>query len=93
MIVPAGHILVTGYVPTAEIVFQSDVPMSVADVKEKITQFTSIGSGQAYPLPVGNWKDGRFHLWDGRHRFVASLMLCRRTMLVAWIEPLKQPPQ
>lgn len=86
MIIKSGQILKSGYVPTNEIVFQNDVPMAVASVKEKIDQFTSIGDNQAYPLPLGKWIDDKFHLWDGRHRYIASLMLGRKTMLVAWVE-------
>lgn len=90
MIVPPGHIVVTGYVPTAEIVFPCDheAPMSVADLKEKVDRQSHIGKGEAYPVPIGKWKDGRFHLWDGRHRYIAALMLGRRHMLVGWVEAL-----
>lgn len=85
MIIPEGHILVTGYVPTNEIVFHSECVMSVTDVKEKITQQTHIRGGTAYPVPIGDWRDGRFHLWDGRHRYIAALLLNRKTMLVGWV--------
>lgn len=87
VIVPAGHIVVSGHVRTKEIVFPDHcAPMAIASVKEKIDQFTHIKTGEAYPLPLGAWQDGRFHLWDGRHRYIAALMLARETMLVAWIE-------
>jgi len=87
MIIPAGQVLKTGYVRTADVVFpMTGAAMSITEVKEKITQFTAIKEAQAYPLPVGRWEGGRFLLWDGRHRYIASLMLGREKMLVAWLE-------
>lgn len=88
MIIPAGHVLKSAYLPLLEIVFPlNGAPMAIASVKEKIDHYSSIGPGQTYPLPIGKWVDGRFHLWDGRHRYIASLMMGRSTMLVGWVEP------
>lgn len=88
MVIPEGHKIVTGFVPTNDVVFPLDGgPMAVAAVEEKVRRFTSIRGGQSYPVPVGRWRDGRFHLEDGRHTYIASLMLGRKTMLVAWVEP------
>jgi hypothetical protein len=90
VIIPAGHILKSGYVNTSEIVFphhHAD-PMAVAAVEDKVRQYTSIKEGSAYPLPIIEWIDGKPVLKDGRHRYIASLMLGRKTMLVAWVEPV-----
>lgn len=87
MIVPAGHVIRSAHVPTADIEFPMDGgPMAVASVEEKVRMFTGMGDGEPYPLPVGSWRGDRFRLWDGRHRYIASLMLGRATMLVCWTE-------
>lgn len=88
MIVPAGHILKSAYVRTADIVFPLDPikPMAVASVEAKIKGYTGHPDVEFYPLPVVRWVEDRPHLWDGRHRYIASLMLGRETMLVCWTE-------
>jgi hypothetical protein len=86
MHIPKGHILKSAYIPIEDIVFTCDVPMGVEGVRDKINQWLSHKEGQSYPLPVGEWKDGKLHLWDGRHRYIAALMLARKSMLIAWVE-------
>lgn len=91
MIIPAGHVVRSGYVPTGEIVFPLDgQTMALASVEAKIRDLTGNPGREFYPLPVGQWVEGRFHLWDGRHRYIAALMTGKPRMLVCWTEPAGQ---
>jgi len=83
MITPTGQLLVTAYVPLADIVFQNDVPMSCLEVQRKVDEYVRIGPNHPEPLMV-EWRGDRPHLLDGRHRYIAALMLGRRVALVGW---------
>jgi len=87
MIIPAGHILKSGYVRTTDIVFpMTGATMAIASLEEPMRRASHIGSGTSYPLPVVKWIEGKPHLWDGRHRYIVALMTGREFMLVAWVE-------
>lgn len=87
MIIPPGHIIRSGYVPTGDIVFPlTGATMAPASVREKIDMYSAIKDQEAYPLPIVRWVDGKPVLMDGRHRYLAHLMLSRPQMLVAWTE-------
>jgi hypothetical protein len=45
-----------------------------------------LGSQQRWPCPVGHWEGERFVITDGRHQYVAALMLGLEFLLVAWTE-------
>jgi hypothetical protein len=88
MMIDEGHVMRSAYVKTAEIVFpMGGRPMAVASVEEKVRRASAYPGREFYPLPVGKWVERRFHLWDGRHRYIAALMLGQETMLVCWTEP------
>ena len=57
-----------------------------AEVERAYRRQLELGDEQGWPPPTGYWRDdGRFVLTDGRHRYVAALMLGVEYMLVAWV--------
>lgn len=64
--------------------------MAVGDVAAAFQRLLQIGAAAAWPPPNGHWdgdeRTGRFVIEDGRHEFVASLMLGRERIFVAWID-------
>lgn len=65
----------------------SRVRMAPEAVKESARRLVNIGPDHAaWPPIVGSWgKDGRFIVWDGRHEYLAALMLGRERLFVGWI--------
>lgn len=90
MSVPQGHKVVTGYVDTFNVTLACRASMAVGDVSNSYQKLLQMGSNQPWPCPNGMWKpDGKFEIHDGRHEYVASLMLGKSHILVAWIEECK----
>jgi len=87
MSVPVGHKVVTGYVDCWKVILSCRAPMSVGDVSAAHNKLLQMGGEQPWPCPNGVWKDDVFHIHDGRHQYIASLMLGMSHILVAWIEP------
>lgn len=85
--VAAGHVVETAYVPTEEIVIHArGHQLSPAAVERAYCRQLELGDDQVWPPLTGYWRgDGRFVLTDGRHRFVAALMLGMEHLLVAWL--------
>lgn len=86
MRVPPGHVVRTGYVPVAVVRLACSERMAVGDVEAAYRRRLSIAPAQPWPPPVGTWERERFVIADGRHDFVAALMLGFETVLVAWLE-------
>lgn len=90
--VPAGHVVRTAYVPAHRIRLASDARMAVGDVEAAYRRRLQLGGDQPWPPPVGAWEadpdDGarQFVIHDGRHEYVAAVMLGYRTIFVAWVE-------
>jgi hypothetical protein len=59
--------------------------MAVGDVEAKYRQLLCQGDAAVWPPITGTWSGSRFSVSDGRHQFIASLMLGREKVLVAWI--------
>jgi hypothetical protein len=88
--VPAGHVVATGYVAIQDVVCRVDPShqLNPAAVERSYREQLASDGAQAWPPPTGHWRDdGRFVLTDGRHRYVASLMLGMTHLLVAWLRP------
>jgi hypothetical protein len=87
--VPPGHLVATGYVPVVDVVCLVDAghQLDPAAVERSYReQLAATDGAQAWPPPTGYWRDdGRFVLTDGRHRYVAALMLGTKHLLVAWL--------
>lgn len=76
-------------------------PISPEAVEKKFRRLLNIGDCAAWPPIVGHWEGERFLIDDGRHDFLASLMLGREKVFVCWLQdhplqpnvPAASPPQ
>jgi hypothetical protein len=63
--------------------------MSIGDVKVAYERLLQLGDSAAWPPPNGEWEgeegNSRFVIFDGRHEYIASQMLGRELILVAWL--------
>jgi hypothetical protein len=85
--VPAGALVRTGYVEVHRVRLACRDRMAIGDVEAAYRKRLQLGSDQPWPPPVGDWEDETFCIHDGRHEYVAALMLGCTHVLVAWIEP------
>jgi hypothetical protein len=86
--VAAGHVVQTGYVDVHDVVVyaRGGHHLSPAAVERAYCRQLELGDDQAWPPLTGYWRDdGRFVLTDGRHRFIAAVMLGVEYVLVAWL--------
>ena len=86
--VAAGHVVQTGYVDVHEVVVyaRGGHQLSPATVERAYCRQLELGNDQAWPPLTGYWRDdGRFVQTDGRHRFIAAVMLGVEYVLVAWL--------
>lgn len=63
--------------------------MSPEAVEKKFRMLLSMGDCAHWPPIVGHWEDDRFVVCDGRHEYLASLMLGRDRLFVAWLEEVQ----
>lgn len=84
--VPPGAIVKTGYVPIEDVILACRERMGIGDVDRAYQKRLQLGDHQAWPPPRGHWHGKRFVVEDGRHEFVAALMLGCAALLVAWVE-------
>lgn len=84
--VPPGHRVVTGYVHIDQIKIACRSRMAVGDVETAYRRQLALGDHQAFPCPNGRWDGDRFAIHDGRHAYVAALMIGITHLLVAWTE-------
>lgn len=90
--VPAGCIVLTGYVPVHRVRLGCRDRMAVGDVETAYRKRLQLGAAQEWPPPRGRWEnddtDGarQFVIEDGRHAYVAALMCGLDFLLVAWVE-------
>jgi hypothetical protein len=61
-------------------------PMSPEAVEKKFRRLLNIGDCAPWPPVVGHWEDGRFLVDDGRHDYLAALMIGRDKLFVCWLE-------
>lgn len=61
--------------------------MAVGDVAAKFQRRLALGDAQPWPAITGYWSvaDQRFVILDGRHEWVAAVMLGHEKVLVSWI--------
>ena len=90
LVVPPGQRVATGYVPVDQVRLACHDRMAVGDVERPYQRRIQLAPAQPWPPPVGAWKgEGeqlRFVIEDGRHDYVAALMLGYEWILVAWLE-------
>lgn len=95
VIVPPGKVMRTGYVSVFDCVLACRERMAVGDVDRAFQKLLQLGDKSQWPCPNGRWRhdvDGKGGNWevfvieDGRHEWMASVMLGRTHLLVAWME-------
>lgn len=84
--VPAGKVVKTGYVDVFACRLACRDRMAVGDVSAAYQKLLQCGPDQPFPCPNGFWQQNSFIIQDGRHAYVAALMLGWSHLLVAWIE-------
>ena len=87
--VPNGAVIRTGYVDVFLCRLACRERMAVGDVNGAYQRRIQLGDRQPWPCPRGHWQDGVFVIVDGRHEWVAAVMLGLSHILVAWIEEVQ----
>jgi hypothetical protein len=67
------------------------MPMSPEAVEKKFRRLLSLGDCAPWPPVVGHCEDGRFFVCDGRHDYLAALMIGRTKLFVCWLETVPEP--
>lgn len=88
--VPQGMTVHTGYVEVFNIRLGCRERMAVGDVAGAFHKLLQLGGDQPFPCPNGYWDGTTFVLQDGRHQWVASVMLGLTHILVAWLDDNKE---
>lgn len=90
MLVPAGCVVRTGYVSVWDCRLACRDRMAVGDVGAAYQRVIQLGEASSWPCPRGYWEEDegrqRFVVVDGRHEWVASVMIGKDHVLVAWME-------
>ena len=86
ILVPPGKRVVVDYVHRDSIILGCKDPMAIGDVNEKYQLIKQNAPNAIYPTPVGEWKDGRFVVIDGRHTTIGYILNGYDYILVSWIE-------
>ena len=85
--VPQGWTVSTGYVDVFKVRLACRARMAVGDVDRAYQKRLQAGDAQPFPCPNGEWDGDEFELHDGRHEWVAAVMLGQSHLLVAWLVP------
>lgn len=83
--VPPGRTVATGYVDVFKVRLACRERMAVGDVGAAYQKAIQLGDAEQFPCPTGYWDGERFILQDGRHHWVACVMLGKSHMLVSWL--------
>ena len=59
--------------------------MTPESVEKKYRMLLQQGTAMPWPPIVGHWRGDTFVVDDGRHEYLASLMLGKEHILVAWL--------
>ncbi|HEY8356088.1 MAG TPA: hypothetical protein VIL30_01400 [Ramlibacter sp.] len=86
VLVPAGQIIKTARVGVWKCRLANRERMAVGDVGAAFQKILQLGDSSMWPCPNGHWEGDEFVIHDGRHEYVASVMLGREEILVAWLE-------
>jgi hypothetical protein len=84
--VPPGKVVKTGYVRVDKVRLACRERMAIGDVYLAYQKRLQLGDHQPWPCPRGYWNSDQFVIVDGRHEFVANLLIGHDYILVAWIE-------
>ena len=69
------------------------LPMSPEAVEKKFRRLLNLGDCAPWPPIVGHWEGERFLVDDGRHDYLAALMLGRERLFVCWLQDVRPPPE
>jgi hypothetical protein len=81
-----GQIVKTGYVDVFKCRLACRERMAVGDVAGAYQKLLQLGENSAWPCPNGHWDGQQFVIHDGRHEYVAAVMLGRTHLFVAWLD-------
>lgn len=85
--VPPGKLVRTAYVEVHRVRLGCRERMGVGDVERAYEKRLQLGANSPWPPPYGRWlEDGWFEIADGRHEYIATLMLGHSHIFVAWVE-------
>ena len=65
--------------------------MSPEAVEKKFRRLLNLGDAAPWPPVVGHWEGERFFVDDGRHDYLAALMIGREKLFVCWLECVAPP--
>jgi hypothetical protein len=81
-----GQIVKTAWIDINLCILGNRSQMSPAAVEKKFQRLLCQGDNACWPPIVGEWAAERFVVLDGRHEFLASLMMGRTKLFVAWLD-------
>lgn len=85
--VPPGKIIKTQYVSIWDCKMACRERMAVGDINGAYQKLLQLGDHSSWPCINGYWDTlCTFIIQDGRHEYIASLMMGKEYILVAWIE-------
>ena len=84
--VPPGAVIRTDYVDVFRCRLGCRARMAMGDVNTAYQRRLQLAHSQPWPCPKGHWDGDVFVIEDGRHDWVASVMLGQSHILVAWVE-------
>ncbi len=67
-------------------------PMSPEAIEKKFRRLLNLGDCAPWPPIVGHWENERFLVDDGRHDYLAALMLGREQVFVCWLQDAQSQP-
>lgn len=85
-VVPPGHVIKSGYVNVFKVRLACRERMAVGDVDKAFQKLLQSQPNQPHPAPLGYWDNDVFVIEDGRHQYVAALMLGYEFLFVEWLE-------
>lgn len=86
--VPPGYTVSTRWIDIDAARLGNRARIAVGDVETAYRKLVCLGDKAPWPCIVGEWStpDRRFTVLDGRHEYIASLMMGRTKIFVAWLE-------
>src|SRR5688572_29428296 len=90
--VPPGTVVKTTYVDVFKCGLACRERMAIGDVSGAYQKRLQLGDKQPWPCPRGHWDGDTFVIVDGRHEWVATVMLGLPYLLVAWVDLPDEKP-
>jgi hypothetical protein len=84
--VPPGKVIRSGWVDIFKVRADCRERMSVGDVDRAYQKHLQLGDQSSWPPPNGYWDGNVFVIKDGRHEWIARMMLGKNQLFVCWLE-------